>query len=140
MHHCFRLRPPLYAPPPPQSSRGNVKKCVDERSAPPPAYPGTSQAPQPIQLLCTSFNHCGWSNNAAMFRKHFWLKVYSSGASLTHDGNGMFEVRRSRQNARVARAGCLRVATYRPTSCACVLPKSLLVVSRLPALPRPFAD
>jgi hypothetical protein len=58
---------------------------------PPPAI--TPSLLTIAQLLCTSFNHCGWSNNAAMFRRHFWLKVYSSGASLTHDGNGMFEVR-----------------------------------------------
>ena len=65
---------------------------MDERQATPTPWPGESTGPPPLQLLCTSFDHCGWSNNAAMFRKHFWLKVYASGASLTHDGNGMFEI------------------------------------------------
>ena len=86
MHRSLPARPICVLPPTPPS------QCVDERAAPPTPWPGSPTGPPPLQLLCTSFNHCGWSNNAAMFRKRFWLKVYSSGASLTHDGNGMFEV------------------------------------------------
>ena len=73
-------------------SKGKVKRCLDERKVNRSA--ATSDAP-PAELLCVSFEQSGWSNNAAMFTRHWWLKVLSSGASLTNDGNGMFEVRES---------------------------------------------
>ena len=73
------------------SSKGNVKRCLDERGATKEVADARKAAPS--ELLCVSFDHSGWSNNAAMFTKHWWLKVLTSPASLTNDGNGMFEVR-----------------------------------------------
>lgn len=94
-----------------QLSMGNVLRCLDERNAPPAAR-ADAPAPPPAQLLCVSFDHSGWSNNAAMFTRHWWLRVLTSGSSLTTDGNGMFEVRRRRWCGCICCAGgrCQRAA------------------------------
>jgi hypothetical protein len=108
-----------------QFSGGEVLRCLDERATPPPrtlaqqppSVPaaaaadsraglpldaGDSSAWGPVGLQCTSFNYSGWSNNAAMFTKSWWLTVLTSAASLTDDGSGMFEVRKSRSRRRQA--------------------------------------
>ena len=55
-------------------------------------YAGHPVGPPPVRLLCTSFDNSGWSNNAAMFRRDWWLRVNTSPASLTTEGNGWFEL------------------------------------------------
>jgi hypothetical protein len=96
-----------------QYSHGQVLRCLDEANTttattPPQSSYAAERAPstsslatavngglaaQPIELQCTSFDYSGWSNNAAMFTRRWWLAVLTPAASLTDDGNGMFEVR-----------------------------------------------
>jgi hypothetical protein len=52
-----------------EASRGHISLCLDEPMG---------QEFQPMQVLCSSFNHSGWSNNPAFFRREFWINAISS--------------------------------------------------------------
>ena len=58
--------------------------------APSPSASRPSGIP-PVELLCFSTDFAGWSNNAALIRKSYWLKLYSNSASLTSSNNADFE-------------------------------------------------
>lgn len=43
----------------------------------------------PLRVHCFSFDYSGWSNNAALFARQWWLHNLDDAAILTDNGNGM---------------------------------------------------
>jgi hypothetical protein len=55
----------------------------------PRAVQSADAEPDPLRIHCFSFDWSGWSNNAALFLRQWWLHNLDDAAILTRDGNGM---------------------------------------------------
>jgi hypothetical protein len=73
---------------------GKLKMCYDERDSSRPlatevTVDSADAAIDPLRVLCFSFDWSGWSNNAALFSRQWWLHNLDDAAILTRDGNGV---------------------------------------------------
>ena len=81
------------------STQGQVKQCYSDSGQqvhwqPPPdlGLPhGKNLTAPPINMYCFSTGHAGWSNNAALFRRHYFQALYSAGAALSNTNAGFEE-------------------------------------------------
>jgi len=82
-----------------ERSQGKMKRCFSERAGGGAGdkkrtlkLPGGGPPVEPLGAFCTSFDHSGWSNNVAMFRRAWWVEALGHGAVLSEGDNGTFEV------------------------------------------------